>query len=84
MAFLDTVITLDTWEESLKTLVENDTEERLFNMYLHSFPQCSFDEWKKNVLKSNEKQKPLTQEEVATIVNNGEQILKNFQNERRR
>lgn len=79
-AFLNTLLILDNWREALENLIKKDAEDRLFQMYLHSYPDCSFGEWKDKVFKENEQKnkKPLNQEEVTTLVNNAEDILKAF------
>ena len=63
-------------------LFEQENERKLWELYLHSYPSNSFDDWKKKVLNKVERPKELNQKEVAIEVNKSSNILKSFSIER--
>lgn len=63
-------------------LFEQENERKLWELYLHSYPSTSFDDWKKKVLNNVERPKELSQKEVAIEVNKSSNILKSFSIER--
>ena len=63
-------------------LYEAENDRKLWEMYLHSFPSESFEDWKKKTIESNAKAKELTHAEVTEEVNKSNDILKTFRVER--
>ena len=63
-------------------LFEQENERKLWDLYLHSYPSDSFDDWKKKVLKNIERPKELSQKQIAIEVNKSNEILKTFHLER--
>lgn len=66
---------MGTFEESIKELVEANQDEKLWELYLHSFPKVSFKEWKQEVLKESKPQKGMTDKEIMTQVKKAENLL---------
>lgn len=75
--FLDGLLELGKLEEGIKYLLEEENDEKLWQLYLHSNPSKSFNEWKKDI-NSNDKPKGLSSEEVITQVEKSKDILKAF------
>lgn len=63
-------------------LFEQENERKLWDLYLHSYPSDSFDDWKKKVLTNIERPKELSQKQIAIEVNKSNEILKAFHIER--
>ena len=78
--FLDGISQMGMFEDGLINLLKQDQEKKMWELYLHSYPNCSFNEWKEKAIK--EKPKELTQEEITTQVEMANGILKTFRIER--
>ena len=63
-------------------LFEEENERKLWELYLHSFPSDSYEDWKKKIKANNDMPKELSQKEVAKQVNKSNEILKSFSLER--
>lgn len=63
-------------------LYEAENDRKLWEMYLHSFPSESFEDWKKKTIESNAKAKELTHSEVTKEVDKSNSILETFRLER--
>lgn len=63
-------------------LFEQDNERKLWELYLHSYPSDSFEDWKKKVTSNIDRPKELNQKEIAIEVNKSSEILKSFSIER--
>ncbi len=82
--FVAQVISMDNKRK--QEAAERENEERLWEMYLHSFPEKSFADWKDEVLCTNDRpqtQRPktyaMTDKEVSETLERTRNILKGFQ-----
>lgn len=76
--FLDSLMELGILKEGLDNLIEQDAEETMWELYLHSMPSKSFNDWKEEVFKRNKEHDGLSESEVITQVNEAEAILRSF------
>lgn len=58
-------------------VLELDTDERLWNIFLHKIEGQSFNEWKASL--SQEQDKMMTKNEIETTVNDSFDILNGFE-----
>lgn len=58
-------------------LIEKENDRKLWDLYLHSFPSESFDDWKEKVT-SRQAPKELTQQEIEVQVSKSNDILETF------
>ena len=58
-------------------LFEAENDRKLWDLYLHSFPSESFEDWKEKVT-SNKAPKELTQDEIEIQVSKSNNILETF------
>ena len=82
--FLDGISMMGTFEQSLANLVEEAQNEKLWDVYLHSFSKKSFKEWKDEVMQSVPKKTTveMTNEEIATQYEKAEKLLNSLVIER--
>lgn len=75
---------MGTFEQSLINLVEEDQNEKLWDIYLHSFSKTSFKDWKKEVMKKAPQKTTveMTNEEIATQYEKAEKLLNSLVIER--
>lgn len=75
---------MGTFEQSLANLVEEAQNEKLWDVYLHSFSKKSFKEWKDEVMQSVPKKTTveMTNEEIATQYEKAEKLLNSLVIER--
>lgn len=82
-SFIDGWLQIGTLSDAVKTLVEQDNERKMWELYLHSNPYIaphkSFDDWKNSVATHTQYSKSLSKEEVKTTVEMSQSILNNFQ-----
>lgn len=77
--FLDGMTEMGEFEQALDRLVEQEQEKKLWEMYLHSHSDKSFNEWKEQVLEDNPKpSEAMSKEEVTTEIDRSKEILKSF------
>lgn len=82
--FIDALLEMNDFEDGIKAILEQDNEEKMWELYLHSnpylTPQKSFEDWKKGILtKSSGHSKALTEEQVKVEVQRSQEVLNNFQ-----
>lgn len=82
-SFIDSMLKLGTFSEGVRTLVEQDNEKKMWELYLHSNPYIaphkSFADWKNQVNTNTQHSKALSKEEVKATVEMSQNILNNFQ-----
>lgn len=82
-SFIDGMILMGTLPEGIKTLIEQDNEDRMWELYLHSNPYIaphkSYEQWKSQVNGNVQHSKSLSKEEVKATVEMSQNILNNFQ-----
>lgn len=59
-------------------LINSENDRKLWELYLHSFPNESFEKWKDKIRDNNKDVKKLNEREVIMQVNKSNEILKNF------
>ena len=77
LSFLDVLLEMGAVNEGVEILLKAEQEEKLWSMYLHSYPNCSFADWKRRVT-APEKPQELTHEEVITEVEKAEKFLQSL------
>ena len=74
--YLDSLMELGRLKDGIEKMIEEDGNDRLWQLYLHSFPKQSFKDWKNTVL--TPKAQELSMTEMTTIVSESQDILKSF------
>lgn len=75
--YLDTLLELGEMPQGIREMLYQDNDNKLWEMYLHSMPTKSFNEWKKSISK-NQVGKALSNAEMGSIINKSNNILKAF------
>lgn len=75
--FLDGISQMGMFEQGILKVIEDEQEQKLWELYLHSYPEKSFKEWKDSLKSSNPKN-AMTESEVATQVQKSKNLLKSF------
>jgi hypothetical protein len=77
--FLKGIDEMGMFDEALKEILHEEQEEKLWQMYLHSMSDKTFNDWKKAVVeKTPQPTKAMTKNEVMTEINKSKQLLKCF------
>lgn len=68
------------FSKTIKDIWNTAQEEKIFEMYLHSYSEKSFDEYKEELLNSSKNKEDLVidDEEKKEIIKNSTNILNNF------
>lgn len=81
-SFLSRMVSKYSLADTIKKIWNEAQEEKIFNMYLHSFSDKSFYEYKEEVLKKQDNETlenyNINDEEKEKIVKKSNDILKNF------
>lgn len=78
--YLDILLENDMFLDGLKLLREEEDNEKLWQLYLHSHPETSFEEWKEKVTKKQpQKTTSLTDDELVAQQKEAENILNSLQ-----
>ena len=75
--FLQSLLDTGNLVQGFIHLFEKENDRKLWDLYLHSLPSESFDDWKEKVT-SNQMTKELTKKEVETQVSKSNNILETF------
>lgn len=79
LLFLEGLIEMDMVDEGLASLFEHEQEDLTWQLYLNTHPkEKSFNEWKKDVMQSAAKSRPLTDEQLKAALNKSQDILQNI------
>lgn len=80
--YLDSLLLIGQLEKGVLNVLEQDNEDRLWQLYLHSLPynKQSYNDWKKGATKANVTE--LSEDQIKIQVNKAENILKTFHIER--
>lgn len=65
--------------QGINYIFSQENERKLWELYLHSFPSKSFEDWKKDITSNKVKPVELSQKEVVLQVNKSQSILNTFQ-----
>lgn len=76
--YLDTLLELGRLYDGIKGTLYKDNDDKLWQLYLHSMPTKSFNEWKESMANKQANSKGLTQTEMGSIINKSNSILKSF------
>jgi len=71
---------MDDFLEHVQEMYHDMNEDKLWSMYLASQPEQTYDDWKKKVVGHTRKinQALMEQEEVKAVVEDSQNLLKNF------
>ena len=79
---------LETDYKRKKEKAEKEDEDKLWSLYIHSMPDRSFEEWKKELVISVPEKRPedhrapegdsLTEDHINEMIRNSQDILNNF------
>ena len=78
-AYLDGLLATHSMLQGIKYLVNQEDEDKLWQLYLHSYQKQSFNDWKKQVLEVESNPHEVSEAEMATIIKQSNDILKSFQ-----
>ena len=74
--FIESHIKMGTFTKALKRMADEINDEKLWELYLRSYSDKSFIEWKKEIMKPNTK--CLSKGEVMAEVEKAKDILNSF------
>ena len=75
--FINSAFRLGKLEESLLNVIKQNDEDKLWQLYLHSMKEKSYEDWKKEIMKPEES-KALTDAEITTQVQKANNLLTSF------
>lgn len=74
--FIDTMIQLGKLDEAIRNLLDEQNENRLWDLYLRVLPKKSFNDWKKDLGKNETSE--LNENEIMAQVEESQNILNSF------
>lgn len=74
--FIDTMIQLGKLDEAIRNLLDEQNENRLWDLYLRVLPKKSFNDWKKDLVKNETSE--LNENEIMAQVEESQNILNSF------
>ena len=78
LSFLSKMIYKGNFTKTITDIWNEEQEEKMFEMYLHSFSDKSFDDYKKELLNQSKVEKTMNEEIVKDTIKKSESILDNF------
>lgn len=77
--YIQTMLDMGTFSLSVDELFKKENDKKLWELYLHSMPTKSFNDWKNDVLgKQNVERVEVSVEELEATKKNSKDILKSF------
>lgn len=76
--YLQQLIVIDNLLQGVTYIISQENERKMWELYLHSFPSDSFDNWKKKVVGSDRPVKEMSRNEIVNVVNKSQNILNTF------
>lgn len=77
-SYLQSLMETGNLYKGIDYLFEQSNETKLWELYLHSFPSESYEDWKKKAVTKKEITRTLTDKEVAKQIKKSSDILDNF------
>lgn len=78
ISFLSKMIYKGNFTKTITDIWNEAQEEKLFEMYLHSYSDKSFNEYKEEMITQNRIEKTMSKEFVKATIKESESILENF------
>lgn len=78
--YIDALVEYGEFARGVATILEEDKNDRVWQMYLSNNPynKKSFKDWKNELYRQEQVQKPLSNAQVVATVEKSQDILKNF------
>lgn len=77
--FVDQMILTSQFSEFVTEIIEMDTDDNLWQFFLHKVDGKAFDEWKESLTGRITEGSTMTQNEVETTINESFDILNGFE-----
>lgn len=72
-AFIEGLMAMNDVSNGLYHIIKDEDEKKLWELYLHSMKEVSFEDWKKQIMQ--QQNKPLTEAEITTYYKNSLDML---------
>lgn len=76
--YLETLLQMGKMPQGVKEAFRQENDRQLWELYLHSYPTKSFNDWKQELAQKNKNSKALTDTEMGSIISKSQDILKTF------
>lgn len=73
---MDSLMAMHRLEDGIREAIRQDNDDHLWQLYLHTFPQGSFKDWKEKTVINTPKE--VSQTEMTTLLDKSQNILNNF------
>ena len=74
-SFLDGVSEMGQFAQAISQLLKDEAEAKLWELYLHSYPNKSFNDWKKDLKTDDKALDEMTDEDINTAILNAQKAL---------